>query len=276
VVVAGSIFFNDYAASGRTETFPRPFVLIKTSRPDEDGITRRITVERNLFLQKNTDLPWPGMVHVGGDDREYYSAEDVRIQNNLFAASDGPVMGKAVRVSGSQDVFIHANTMRSAAGSFDAMGEVRKERNSPMCANIQFANNLFLDEAGDADRLIRGDSTDIESGFLSNNLYWWGAGPPPITEGDYFNYTDDALAIVADPLLPLVTSLTMPVWGGQQFAGGYGTIGAAHADLVYILAVPGSGSPVVDAAQPEYMPADDITGSPRDGTPDVGAYEVLP
>ena len=172
VVVEGSIFFNDYAASGRDETFPRPFVLIKTSRPDEDGITRRVTVERNLFLQKNTDALWQSMVHVGGDNKDYYTAQEVTVQNNLFAAADGPAMGKAVRVLGSRDVFIYANTMRSAAGSFYAMGEVTRESKSPINANVQFANNLFLDVVGEGERLIQGDSTQIESGTLRNNLYW--------------------------------------------------------------------------------------------------------
>ncbi len=276
VVVEGSIFFNEYAASGRQETSPRPFVLIKTSWPDEDGITRRVTIERNLFLHKNTDAPWQSMVHVGGDDKDYYTAQNVTVQNNLFAAADGPVMGKAVRVLGSRDVFIFANTMRSAAGSFLAMGEVARESQSPICVNVQFANNLFLDEAGEGERLIQGDGTQIESGLLRNNLYWWGAGPPPVTAGDYFNYTDDARAIVKNPRLPAVARLTMPVWGGEQFAGGYRTIGQIHADLVQALAAPGRGSPVVDAASVEDMPRDDITGQPRDGAPDVGAYEVRP
>jgi hypothetical protein len=37
--------------------------------------------------------------------------------------------------------------------------------------------------------------------------------------------------------------------------------------------VPRAGSPVVDAGLVEGAPADDITGQPRDGRPDIGACE---
>ncbi|MEJ2736610.1 MAG: right-handed parallel beta-helix repeat-containing protein [Anaerolineae bacterium] len=276
VVVADSIFFNDYAASGRSASPARPLVLIKTSGLDSDGITRRITVERNIFLQKDTRTVWPGMIHLGGDDKPHYEAKEVTIRNNLFAASDGRAIGNAVRVVGSRDVFIYANTMRSASGSWYTIALLTTRTQNLPCANVQLENNLFLDVPGEAEHLVQGSDSEVESATLSNNLYWFGGGPPPVNADDFVNYTDDPRAIVADPRLPPVSGLSMPVWNGKQFAGGDGRIDQVHADLVNTLAVPGRGSPVVDAAQAENMPPDDITGRSRDGAPDIGAYEVLP
>ena len=274
VVVADSIFFNDYAASGRSETTARPLILIKTSGLDSDGTTRRITLERNLFLQKDTSTGWPSMVCLGSDDKPYYEAQEVTIQNNLFAASDGRAIGKAIRVAGSRDVLIRANTLRNASGSFATMSRVERMSANPPCANIQYANNVFLDETGDTERLIQGSRDDLESGSLSNNLYWFGGGAPPVRAEDVLNYTVDGRAMVADPLLPLAGDrISMPVWRGHGFDGGYGSIRNAFMSLVQRYAVPSGGSPVVDAAH-GTMPPDDITGSPRGGAPDVGAYEA--
>jgi hypothetical protein len=269
VVVSDSIFFNDYAASGRSESYPRPFVLIKTSGLDSDGITQRITLQRNIFLQKVTDAGWPGQVHVGGDSKDYYTAQEVTVQNNLFVAADGQDVGIPIRVSGARDVVIRANTMRSGPGSFQAMGDIERQSSGPICTNIRYANNVFLDAS--PSRFIRGEGGDVENSSLENNLYWQ---TPPITSADYFNYMDDNRAVVADPLLPLAgDKIPMPVWRGHGFDGGYGSIRDAFMSLVQRYAVPAGGSPIVNAASGD-MPPDDITGSPRDGARDVGAYEA--
>jgi hypothetical protein len=269
VVVADSIFFNDYAASGRPASSSMLFVLIKTSQPDDDGITRRITVERNIFLARDCETRWESQLHIGGDSKTYYTAEDITVQNNLFVASDGQNAGLPIRISGARNVLIRANTMRSGPGSFQAMGDIERPTSGPICTNIQYANNVFLD--GDPDRFIRGDSEDVENSSLDNNLYW---RTPPITLSDYFNYMVDRHAMLADPQLPPDgDSISMPVWLGRVFAGGYGSIPGVFAANVQRYAVPAAGSPVVDAASGD-MPPDDITGSSRYGAPDVGAYEA--
>jgi hypothetical protein len=269
VAVEGSIFFNDYAASGRSGSSSRPFLLITTSGPDSDGITRRITVQRSIFLQRVSDSAWPGQIQVGGDSKKDYTAQDITVQNNLFVAADGQNIGVPVRVSGARDVVIRANTMRSGPGSFQAMGDIQREKFGPISANIQIANNVFLD--GEPNRFIRGDSGVVENSSLENNLYWHA---PPVTAGDYLNYTDDARRIEADPLLPPDGDrIPMPVLQGYGFAGGHVSIPTAFAAYVQRYAIPAGGSPMVDAASGD-MPPDDITGAARDGAPDVGAYEV--
>ncbi len=270
VVVSGSIFFNDYAASGRSGSFAEPFVLINTSGLDSDGITRRITVERSIFLQKNTDTHWPGQIHVGGDSsKDHYTALEVTVQNNLFVAGDGQNVGIPIRVSGARDVVIRANTMRSGPGSFQAMGDIQRQGFGPICTNIQYVNNVFLDES--PNRFIRGDGGTVEDSSLESNLYWH---VPPTDSGDYFNYTDDGRRIEADPLLPPAGGrIPMPVWQGRGFAGGYGSVPDVFAAYVQRYAIPAAGSPVVDAASGD-MPPDDITGFPRGGSGDVGAYEL--
>jgi hypothetical protein len=44
--------------------------------------------------------------------------------------------------------------------------------------------------------------------------------------------------------------------------------------LVRTYAVPGSGSSVLDAADPAQSPEDDILGIARGASPDIGAFEV--
>ena len=259
VTVRGNVFFNDYAG-----TTSRPLILVKTSNLTEDGITRHITIDGNVFLGRDSGANQPDL-NVGGDDKTWYTAQDVTVQNNLFVALDGSNVGYPVQLTGSRDVTIRANTMR---GPWAAFGKAVGGGSRPVCENVQYTNNIFLDD--DPERFLDGDSGEIAGSGLANNLYWQA---PPVTSGDALNYTDDARRIVADPLLSGGMGYTPPTWDGQRFAGGYAHIQDVREAFVTAWAVPGAGSPAIDAASAD-MPGHDILGHARTGAGDVGAVEV--
>jgi hypothetical protein len=279
VVVQDSVLFNAYPETGRPGDIPGAQIITKTSYPDADGRTRDVAFRRNVFMHGQA-VSSTGLLAVGGDNRYegYYEAEDVTIENNLFIANEGITEQMlAVTVSGSQRVRLRANTFRSsAASSFRNFGRAEKQSLNPLCTDLFFYNNLFLDSTDTTGHLIRGTSEDVEYGTISNNLYWWGGAEIPTHIEDYFNFYDDPEAIVSDPLLMSPAELPpLPIWTGSVFEGGHGAVSEVHEALVETYARPGDTSPVVDVADPTQMPVDDILGRAREVAPDIGAYELL-
>ena len=119
-----------------------------------------------------------------------------------------------------------------------------------------------------------------DSYALDNNVYWNGGAAIPSDSGELVNYSDDAHAIVADPLLGDPSGAVVPRWnpGDGQFDDGSASIAAAFERLVLLYGTPAQGSPAIDAANPAYSPNEDILGNsrPAGGPPDVGAVEFQP
>jgi hypothetical protein len=118
--------------------------------------------------------------------------------------------------------------------------------------------------------------TQNTSIFLDNNLYWNGGSPIPPDAGQLIHYTDDLNRTVANPLLGDQSGLVVPVWDGVAFADGSASIREAFQRLVALYGRPGSGSPLIDAADTLNAAADDILGNLRGPSPDLGAYETNP
>jgi hypothetical protein len=279
VVVQDNVLFNAYPETGRPDDTSGAQITVKTSYPDTDGRTRNVTIRRNVLMHGQS-VPTRGFITIGDDNRYegYYEAEDVTVENNLFLANEGLTEQMIpVTILGSRRIYLRANTFRGDAdSSFRLFGRALKESLNPLCTDLFYYNNVFLDSTNTTGRLIRGTSDDIEYGAIRSNLYWWGGASIPTNSEDYFNYLDDPQAVVSDPLLnSLAAPLPLPIWRDRMFAGGHGSVFEVHAAFVEAYARPGDTSPLVDRADPAHMPVDDIAGKNRDAAPDIGAYEVL-
>ncbi len=287
VIVEDNIFFNDFEASGRdNDNDTGSFIVIKDSNGDEDSNigARDITVRRNVFLN------WQGddgntFIVVGEDAVDYFQAQEVLIENNLLLGNSPNEIQAAFQVRGSRDVVFRHNTI---AG--DLPGRAFGLRLSRADGNLRnegivFANNIWSDPTGtmgagaDGDGLsfAEADPTDTLSFLLLNNLYWNGGRRLPVDELELVSITDDPAALIADPLLPAQEEVVLPVWLAAEgrFLDGSADIRAAFERLVLAYGIFVAGSPAIDAADPAYMPADDILGRPRPAgeRPDVGAVE---
>jgi hypothetical protein len=287
VTVEDNIFFNDFEASGRNnDNDSGSFIVIKDSNGEDDQFlgAHDITVRRNVFLN------WQGddgntFIVVGEDQVNYFQAEGVLIENNLLLGNAPNEIQAAFQVRGSRDVVFRHNTIAGDLPGRTFGLRLSRADDNRRNENIVFVNNIWSDPTGtmgagrDGDGLSFADADpdDTLSFLLLNNLYWNGGRPLPLDEQELVHVAGDATAINADPLLPAQDNISLPVWLAAEgrFQDGSPTIRAAFEKLVRDYGIPAAGSPVIDAADPAYAPADDILGRPRlrGGLPDVGATE---
>jgi hypothetical protein len=118
-------------------------------------------------------------------------------------------------------------------------------------------------------------SEDLESFTMSHNLFWNGGASIPISFSDAVNYTSDRHRVVANPGLTDPRGVIGPRWIPEKkaFSDGSASIEAARARLVDRYARPSSKA-VVDRADAQNAPAEDIRGRKRGSRPDIGAFEV--
>jgi hypothetical protein len=144
-------------------------------------------------------------------------------------------------------------------------------------SDFDIRNNIWADPTGTmTNRLVNtyGD-VDVATITLDNNLYW-NSGQLLPTSGAV-TPAHDAHAVQGDPLLTGDhAAIVLPRWdeSAGAFPSGTTTIREEFLRLVETYGALALGSAAVDAADPTHMPADDIRGFARDGTPDIGAYEL--
>jgi hypothetical protein len=282
-----SIFFNDYAGSGRrSEHRSQGFIVAKNSGSTPD-VTRRITLRGNVFLNYD-GKPDMAFILLGEDGKPFIEAQQVLIENNLFI-HNSPVQtwGTLLYKGGLKDITFRANTVVGHAavkwtGAESAVC-LRIEKNPPM-GDLTFVNNIFCDPTGQMPRFsISGEETFAPGSkqVLLNNLYWNAGKPIPTETKDVLAPDRDAKKILADPRLGngngggAVGSVTLPRWDSKKgvFLSGQKTIRQEFERLVKLYAVPAPGSPAVHAADSVNMPKDDILGNPRGDKPDIGCFQ---
>jgi hypothetical protein len=282
VVIEGNVFFNDFAASGRTSPGDtKHFIVVKDSNEGADGLlgARRITIRRNVFSH------WQGgdesLIQVGNDGKPYLEARVVNVVNNLFLGEGTDRAQSVLGIAGASDVLFANNTI---SGDFPtraiALSIVQKGAN-PTNERIVLANNIYSDPTGSlgakpgetSGQFSVGDPASVVGLVLDSNMYWNDGGPLP--PGDVISPDDDVRALVADPGLNAEMPASIPtVWTGVSFASGAATVSAEFGRIVEGWARP--GGVVAGHARPDLAPADDIFGNLRGPAPSIGAVEASP
>jgi len=304
VVIEGNLFFNQQGSDEHIDinsvigvtvqdniflnTAERPdtssFVVIKDSNGQDDSVlgTEQVTVRRNVFLN------WYGsegqsFVRLGEDGTANFEAVDILVENNLMVGNSGDLMRTPLTVQGSRDVVFRNNTVTGDMPSRSFAGRLIAAPANPRNENLVFVHNIWSDpsatmgsEAFNGVDLFDAPADQTASAVLDNNLYFNGGDPIPVDSGQFLTFADDAHALVGNPGLSDPAVLVAPVWDGSGFADGSQTIAEAFERLVLDWAVPGPGSPLVDAADAGSSPVDDILGRPRGSAPDLGAWETNP
>ncbi len=284
VLVEGNVFFNDFAGSGRVNNHESSaYIVVKDSNDDDDAYlgTKNVTIRRNVFLNWEGSYGY-GFLQMGEDGYDFYEAQNVTVENNLFLGNGTDIMRSPFGVMGCADITYRNNTIvGDAPASAYAMRMYRVWINQPN-RNIRFFNNIWSDPTGTmgAGQNAENDFSDTPAGdtesfTLMGNLYWNGGRSIPESAEDTVNWTDDITARVEDPKLPGQAGMVIPRWNAAQsrFADGSQTIWEAFVRLVETYGKPAGDSPVIDASNPTHAPLDDILGRPRTN-PDLGAYEV--
>jgi hypothetical protein len=283
VIVEDNVFFNDYAASGRSppvDGMGNPnsssFVVVKDSNANDDEYlgARNVVVRRNVFLN------WIGsagsnFLLFGEDGTANHEAFDCLVENNLMLGNSAGVIRASIGVKGSRDIVFRANTVVGDLPSNAFAMRLNREGSNPVVSGIEFHNNLWSDPTGTMNDFSDTTPADVQSILLRRNGYWNGGSSLPFDGTDAINTTNDTEPRIGDPQLPAQGSLQTPHWiaASGQFNGGFTTVREVFLHLVETYGRPGAGGVGVDQARSEEMPADDIRGQPRIGAPDLGAYE---
>lgn len=283
VIVEDNVFFNDFAASGRTNANDTAsFVVVKDSNAGDDEYlgARNVLIRRNIFLnwQGSTGN---GFILFGEDGTANFEAFDSRAENNLLLGNAGNTQRSPLGVKGSRDIVFRHNTVVGNLPANAYATRINREGSNPPIEAVRFAHNVFADGAGsmtDFSDTLPADLSTTRPSVLVRNAYWNAGNPLPNDPGDVLNIGNDATRVEADPRLPDPAAVPTPWWipAQNQFNGGQARIREVFLALAEAYARPAAGSALIDAATPGVdVPADDILGRPRPATgADLGCYEV--
>lgn len=303
VLVEGNLFFNQSGSDEHIDinsvvgvtvqdniflnTPERPdtssFVVIKDSNGNDDTVlgTRDTVVRRNVFLN------WYGsagqsFLRLGEDGTSYFETVNTLIENNLMIGNSGDLMRSPLTIQGSDAATFRNNTLVGDMPSRSFAGRLIAVSANPANRDLVFVNNIYADPTGTMGTeaytgvdLFDSPAEQNESALLDNNLYFNGGSAIPEDSGQFLVFSDDAAALVADPLLPAQSGLVPPVWNGTDFADGSATIREAFERLVELYGTPAGASPAIDQADPAAAAAEDILGRLRGASPDLGAVEWI-
>jgi len=280
ITIRDNVFFNDFAGSGRiVGNDTSNFVVVKdtTLGGDLNFGSADIGIWRNVFAN------WEGLIGayfvlVGNDEQTYFGAHDVVVENNLLLGNTANEMRSGIGANGARCVEVNHNTVAGDLPSFAFALRANSEGSNPPNEELYYTGNVWSDPTGTMEDFSDSPEDETLSFVLDTNLYWNGGLAIPVDPAETINVTDDAGAVLGDPLLPAQAGLIPPVWDALSgtFADGSTTICEVHTALVTQYGVPSAGSAVVDAGDPAVAPDHDILGQPRpvgDG-PDLGAVEL--
>lgn len=284
-LIQDNLFFNDFMRSDRADSdlTQHHFITVKDSDGRNDGSlgSRYVTIRRNVFLNWEGAAS-EGFLNVGNDGKPYLEAVHIRIENNLMVGNARNDMDSAFSVAGAKDVMFINNTVVGDLPTSAYAFRVYIKGSNPRNEDILFSNNIWSDPTGTMGEDLSGEDGGFAGGdpgatvglTLANNLYW-NAGAP-IPGGDLASpQSDDGRWVVGDPQLNADQgAVVVPYWTGSSFLSGRQSIRSEFLRLVEELgSIPGT-SRAVGRSVPSLAPADDILGSPRDASPDLGAFEA--
>ncbi len=255
---------SDMEGSGRkNENRTHPFIVIKNSSQDpaNSAKCRRIAVRRNVFCnwQGGSDQSY---VLVGEDAKDFWEAQDVTIENNLFLFNNAnPSTGAVTLKCHVRNVAIRANTVLGTVYGWTCYAlRCSQEKAQLAMEDVYIYNNIFDDPAGKMPQLIWGRPEFVRKDLvLLNNLYWNGGRAFPHHETTLLKIpADDPAAIVADPRLAHPAKMIIPRWDA---AGGALRLRAdAHPRRIRAA---GQGLWRASARQPRHRPGRPATHAPR-------------
>lgn len=303
ILVEGNLFFNQSGSDEHIDinstvgvtvqdnlfmnTAERPdtssFVVIKDSNGSDDSVlgARDTTVRRNVFLDWYGSSG-QGFLRLGEDGTANFETVNTLIENNLMIGNSSHLMRSPLTIQGSDTVLFRNNTLIGDMPSRSFAGRLIASPDNPPNRDLVFVNNIYADPTGSMGSeaytgvdLFDAPPGQTESALLDNNLYFNGGNAIPEDSGQALVFSDDAAALVADPLLPAQSGLVAPLWNGSEFADGSNSIRQAFERLVNDYGTPAAGSPVIDQADPASATPRDILGRLRGPTPDLGAVERI-
>lgn len=279
VLVEGNVFFNNFAASGRTNANDTSaYIVVKDSNGGDDEYlgARNVRVRSNVFLNWQGSAGSPFLLF-GEDGHPYHEAFDCVAENNLFIGNAANPMRAAFGVKGARDITFRANTVvGDLPGNAFAM-RLNREGSNPVVQNIRFFNNLWSDPTGTMNDFSDVLPADVSGIVLRRNGYWNGGNAIPQDPGDAVNSANDAEPRQGDPRLPSLSGLVTPHWlpAQSQFNGGFTRIAEVFQHYARTYGQTAAGGAGIDQADPTQMPADDLLGRARGALPDLGAVEFI-
>ncbi len=284
VIVEDNVFFNNFAASGRSNgNDTSSYVVVKDSNAGDDEYlgSRNVVIRRNVFLNWEGSTG-SGFILFGEDGTANFEAFDDVVENNLLIGNSANTMRSPLGVKGSRDIVFRHNTVVGNQPSNAFATRINREADNPQIEAIRFVHNIFSDPTGTMLDFSDTDPADLSTArpsSLSRNLYWNNGSALPNDGTDAINIVNDGARIEGDPQLPAQTSVTTPHWlpAQTQFNGGHATIRAAFVALATSYAATGATSVARNSASPgSDVPATDILGTPRPaGSADIGCFEAL-
>jgi hypothetical protein len=272
VTIQDNVFFNDFGGSGRpNNNDTSSFIVIKNS--GDLPLNQDFIVRRNVFLN------WQGstgsnFLLIGEDGKPFIETENVLIENNLMIGNSANTMRAAFGVKSGRNVTFRNNTVTGNLPSLAFAMRINRENVAIVNEDISFYNNIWSDPSTTMEDFSDGEDVESTNVILDNNLYYNGGSALP--SGDVLSPSDDANAVVGNPMLGNQAGLVLPRWNPvtEQFVSGNSTIRDEFLRLVSSYGTPGAGSAAFDASDPAQTPVEDILGNGRDSNSDLGALDT--